>query len=136
MLSQLIYVSTRVPSCTEAEIEKILNTSVENNKINNITGILVYSSNRFLQVLEGDSDVILNLYDKIKEDKRHKNSVMISLKSIDKRLFPGWHMGSKYLKTESVEFMSKMSDEERNNFYLLLDGNVQNNAIDLINKLI
>jgi len=54
MLSQIIYVSVRNANCSDEEIQKILESSNRNNGKLDITGVLLYSRNKFLQVLEGE----------------------------------------------------------------------------------
>jgi Sensors of blue-light using FAD len=58
MLSQLVYVSNRKANCTEAEIEKILASCKKNNPPLNITGVLLYSDIKFIQLVEGEYKVI------------------------------------------------------------------------------
>ncbi len=135
MLAQLIYVSVRTSKCTDTEIEKILEASNRKNGDKDITGVLLYSKTKFIQVLEGDSDEILKLYDKIKEDNRHINVVLISLKPITERYFPSWQMGSKRIDTETYDFLTNMDSASKAQFRALLNGEKQNNAIMIINKL-
>jgi hypothetical protein len=82
MLSQLVYVSNRKPNCSGEEIEKILESCKKNNAPLNITGVLLYSETKFIQLVEGDAKVIAGLYDKIKKDNRHSNPMMISYNPI------------------------------------------------------
>lgn len=134
-LSQLIYASARLPECTDVEIKKILDAAIRKNGKIDITGVLLYSQTKFLQVLEGDKDEILRLYDLIKEDKRHKNVIMISLKPIEKRFFPSWQMGSKQINTDTYDFLTTMSSSEQQQFRSLLNGEQSGDAINIINKL-
>jgi len=134
MLSQLIYLSYRNENCSDEEIEKILSVSIKKNETKQVTGVLLYSSSNFIQVLEGEKDELLAIYDKIKKDERHRMVVMISLRIIDKRSFPSWQMGSKKFDTNSYEFISKMEEQTVNEFKNLLKGDNQINAIDIINK--
>jgi len=135
MLSQLIYVSVRTENCTDEEIQKILEASNRKNGDKDITGVLLYSQTKFLQVLEGEKDEILGLYDMIKKDDRHKNLIMISLAPIQKRYFPSWQMGSKKINTETYEFLTDMDAKSQAEFKALLNGKEQQNAILVINKL-
>lgn len=135
MLAQVIYLSDRAPKCSDEEITKILETSRINNGQKNITGVLLYSKTKFIQVLEGDKNDILALYDEIKKDERHRNVAMISLSPIKERFFPSWQMGEKKFDTESVEFISKINAEDRNEFKEILDGKKQTNVFNIIKKL-
>jgi hypothetical protein len=126
MLSQLVYVSNRKPNCTEAEIEKILASCKKNNPGLDITGILLYSDTKFIQMVEGSSKTITELYDKIKLDNRHSNPMMISFSPIKDRAFPSWHMGSKKIKDAEVDFKTSITAEDKNLFNNILNGREEN----------
>ncbi len=136
MLSQLVYVSVRNASCTDNEIQKILDSSIRNNGKIDITGVLLYSDKKFLQCLEGEYKEIISLYDKIKEDPRHQNVILLSLFSIKERSFPSWQMGSKNISINDVEFNTKMSFSEKKEFKAILSGEKQESlkVIDMIKK--
>ena len=90
---QIVYASTANKDADGIElIQQILKKSRENNTKKNITGILLYRSGIFIQLLEGDSGNVLDLYEKIKFDKRHTNVTTISTISDGQRIFPLWDM--------------------------------------------
>lgn len=122
MLSQLVYVSNRRSTCTSEEIEKILASCKKNNPPLNITGVLLYSDTKFIQLVEGDAKVITTLYDKIKLDSRHNSPLMLSYGPIKERSFPSWHMGSKKLAANDVDFKTDISAEDKAVFNNLLNG--------------
>lgn len=136
MLSQLVYVSARKAICTDREIEKILDACKRNNHDSDITGVLLYSNTHFVQYLEGEYKKIIGLFDKIKEDDRHKNVVMITSGPIKERLFPSWQMGAKKFDNNNVTFETEMSTSEQEQFKSILAGNTtgENKAIGLIRK--
>lgn len=94
-LSRLIYSSKRVPE-EKLDLMSLLQNCVENNKKNNITGMLWYDGNNFIQVLEGGREFISDLYLKIAEDKRHEDVRLVSFEDIDYRDFDAWAMGLAY----------------------------------------
>lgn len=126
MLSQLVYVSNRKPNCTAAEIDKILTSCKKNNPPLDITGILLYSETKFIQLVEGEAKVIMGLYDKIKADDRHSNTMMIAYSPIKEKSFPSWHMGSKKLTSSDVEFNTEISAEDKVIFDGLMTGKEEN----------
>lgn len=136
MLSQLVYVSVRKPSCTEEEIQKILAACQRNNSDKYITGVLLYSGTHFVQYLEGDYRKIVSLYDNIKEDDRHKNVVMITSSPIKERSFPSWQMGAKKFDDNSIEFQTEMDPSEKETFSSILAGSEQqgNKAVSIMKK--
>lgn len=60
---------------------------------------------------------------------------MISLKAINQRYFPSWQMGSKKIESQSYEFITNMTDDDRDEFNDLLEGKSNENAISIIIKL-
>lgn len=122
MLSQLVYVSTRKPNCTAEEIEKILDSCKKNNPALNITGVLLYSDTKFIQLVEGDAKGIMDLYDKIKKDNRHSNAMMISYNPISEKSFPSWHMAKRNITKSDLEFKTDISGEDKKTFNAILNG--------------
>lgn len=135
MLSELVYLSFRSATCTDEDVEKILEQARRFNGKQDITGVLVYSKDKFLQVLEGEQEKILSLYEKIKLDKRHDRALMVANRPIMERHFPSWQMAQKAINTDDFSFLSEMTDEEQTQFKALLNGENQNNATRMIARL-
>lgn len=76
-------------------LHNLLTVARNNNKRLEITGMLLYADKRFIQVLEGEKQTVLSLYNTIQKDSRHFNSKIVLETEIDKRNFPGWTMGYK-----------------------------------------
>lgn len=89
----LIYVSSAVRLMEDDELIALLNQSRENNLSLNVTGMLLYKGGNFMQMLEGERDTVLNLYETIKKDDRHKDVTTIISNPIQKRNFEFWSMG-------------------------------------------
>lgn len=91
MLS-LIYVSSSVKLMNDEELLDILKVSRENNLSKDITGLLLYKGGNFMQALEGPEELVMALYETIRQDPRHKDVSIISQEQIQKRQFPAWEM--------------------------------------------
>lgn len=102
MLIELVYTSTAVQNYSDEELEAILKTSVQNNKRRNITGLLLYAKGTFMQVLEGETDVVDALVDIIKSDPRHQNIEMHLRTPVFEREFSEWHMGYRALSQKDA----------------------------------
>lgn len=89
----LIYGSNSTYSMPAEELLSILEVARQNNKKINVTGMLLYDDGNFLQVLEGEEEVVTSLYTKICKDPRHENIMMYVKKPIEKRHFDDWAMG-------------------------------------------
>lgn len=91
---QLTYISTARPGIADADIEDILRVSRANNARDGITGLLVHDGVRFLQALEGDRQRVLDAYQRIKRDSRHRAAVMLSEREVGERQFGDWAMAA------------------------------------------
>ena len=90
---RLIYTSISSEEIISNEaIEALVKRSAENNLRENITGLLLLSGDRFLQVLEGESKAVNRLYGKIYQDPRHREVELISFESIGPAYFETWGM--------------------------------------------
>ncbi len=85
------YVSTVNPEVSKIDIANLMDYVKVNNRLLNITGILIYSEGNFLQVLEGTKRDILALFEKIKKDPRHYNIITMLDKEIDDNSFSDYH---------------------------------------------
>jgi hypothetical protein len=135
LLAQLVYVSDRSASCTQDQIEAILTSCRKNNPPLNITGILLYSDTRFIQLVEGEAMMIKSLYETIKADSRHSNIMMISFNPIKQKTFPNWHMGAKKLSLEQIDFITTINSEEKQLFSKLLSGQEEKNGLKVLTLL-
>jgi hypothetical protein len=105
-LLQIIYASDLSDSY-ESELGTILNASVKNNEKNEVTGMLVYKNGRFLQVLEGEIENVLETYKRISKDPRHHNIVVLLKDEIESRDFQHWSMGFKKLQDSDLDNFPK-----------------------------
>lgn len=124
MLYQLVYKSVRNSNCDENEIQKILDSCKRNNPSKDITGVLLHTENNFIQYIEGKKDII-ELYDLIKEDKRHSRVVLLSYGMLKERIFPSWHMGYKNIPLERINFMTDANQHDKVVFDSIMRGEKQ-----------
>ena len=92
-LVQLVYVSAAAVPFADAELEDLLALARENNSSLSVTGILLFTDQTFFQVLEGDRNVVQQLYEKIALDRRHNNVLLLAKREIGERNFGDWSMG-------------------------------------------
>ena len=88
----LIYRSVATPSFKQSDIQKMLKKARLYNEKQGITGCLLYYNGEFIQYLEGNQIKVLELFDKIKADKRHSDIELISFAERDMREFTNWEM--------------------------------------------
>jgi Sensors of blue-light using FAD len=96
-LISLIYASRSTEFFHEHEIPDLLQQARIANARQEITGMLLYVSGSFLQVLEGQPEMVDVVFSRIIWDKRHTESRLIARESIVERAFEGWTMMHKTL---------------------------------------
>ncbi len=110
MLCRLMYRSTVVPPFDFDDLRSILAASERNNPPQGITGVLMMASMQFLQVMEGPSDNINELYRTLQRDTRHEHLRLIEFTAIQQRLFDGWAMRGvhrRLMSEELTNFLTK-----------------------------
>lgn len=91
-LTRLVYYSQRNPS-ERLDIDQLIETCRRNNARMNLTGMLHYNGDHFIQVIEGGRAEVSALYHRIARDPRHSNIILINCVDVRERLFPEWMMG-------------------------------------------
>ena len=92
MMYELIYHSTASRGFDINSLRDILITARIFNSENQITGCLVYHQTEFMQILEGQEEVVKDLYKKLQTDPRHYNLNILSQGPIEERAFADWTM--------------------------------------------
>lgn len=117
-LIRLLYASKISSRFTgDNDIEHILSCSKENNPVINISGILCYSNDYFLQCLEGSRINVNLLYHKILLDQRHTEPAILKYDEIHQRDFTEWGMAYLPPKKITGDIIMRYSGEKRFNPY-------------------
>lgn len=94
----LVYASRCAAGSDGETLWALLRSSRAHNARLGVTGVLLTRRGTFLQVLEGDRDVVQALYARIRVDPRHDNCVTLLEGEVPARMFPTWAM---VLRTEA-----------------------------------
>lgn len=130
---RLIYFSTATNLMSQEELLKILEVSRVKNKENDITGMLLYLSGNFIQVLEGERNKVDETFKRIEKDSRHHGCIVADENEITQRSFGEWSMGFKYFNDNAKniegfsEFINKKLPAEK-------VVKVQDEAIELLHS--
>ena len=109
-LIHCIYTSAASREFETEELAELLRASRENNARLGLTGMLLYAEGTFFQVLEGQPDVVDELYTKIKRDRRHEQVTLIIKETIDERYFDDWTMGFHKISREELAGIMGVND--------------------------
>ena len=128
-LKQVIYVSEKT-DLSDDSLTSIFDASQRNNPEKNITGCLLIGSNSYLQLLEGPTVAVEELYSKIKIDSRHKNVKKLCEQVIEEKLFSSWSM--KFTPFNNLDW-SNQEFESGNFLEITPEGSI--NVFQSINRL-
>jgi hypothetical protein len=109
-LIQLIYVSEATRPLTQPELLELLEESMENNRLHNITGILLYYKESFFQVLEGGAETVGKLYEKICKDSRNRKNTVLMSELLVERQFEKWSMGYTEVTQKDLASIEALND--------------------------
>lgn len=91
-LFQLVSVSQADHDLSYRDLEAFLDAAIERNTANGVTGLLVYRDGRFLQILEGKQDDVLEAIAESIKDPQHTHLKVVAERPAEGRLFPFWAM--------------------------------------------
>ena len=111
MLVRLLYASRPATPLSAVILDEILAQSRINNPEQGITGILCFSDNIFIQVLEGGRDEVCETYNKIVRDNRHREVRILTYDEISERRFGGWTMGQVNIAKVNPALLLKYSEK-------------------------
>ncbi len=119
MLVRLMYASRSSFDGNKNELQAILKKSKTNNPALGITGVLCFSEGIFLQVLEGGRLAVSQLYNRIANDQRHHDVILLSYEEIQERRFACWAMGQVNLSSLNPGVLMKYSDMAKLDPYVI-----------------
>lgn len=73
-------------------LNDIFQNSIQNNKMNHITGILCYGSGYFFQYVEGSEQALTNLKNSLLVDSRHQGMRILQFDKLSEREFCHWSL--------------------------------------------
>jgi len=111
MLHNIIYISKVTKLLKDPDLIALLEQSREWNLSHGLTGMLLYiegkvlskTEGRFMQVLEGSPEEVIDIFEKIKKDTRHHYIIPLKMGAIEERSFNDWTMGFHPLDMQEME---------------------------------
>lgn len=110
----LVYISKTTENLFNSDLKKILTQAQQKNIQLDITGLLLYKNGYFIQALEGDKKIVIELFEKISKDCRHTDVTKVVEKTQGLRLFPNWAMAFRDLddpETKKLQGFSQLINQ-------------------------
>lgn len=125
---RIIYRSRVAPSLDRAELFRLIYHARVANEARGLTGVLLRSERRLLQVLEGETLTLTATFEKIRRDPRHTAVEVIDERAIEAPTFPRWPMryfddrdivkAMKALSAEAGDALPRAVDEAVRSFFV------------------
>jgi hypothetical protein len=106
----LVYLSSADTLFSPAELHDLLTHIRAKNARLGITGVLLYKDGNFMQLLEGEPDVVRALYTTIQRDPRHHGVLILLQGPLAERQYPDWSMGFRDVNAAEVQSMPSYSE--------------------------
>ena len=113
---QISYVSRTTEPMDGEQLLQLLLQCRTNNRASDITGMLLYGNGTFLQVLEGEDEVVDKLAETISKDPRHADVEFLSRREIEHRDYADWGMGFRRMTDENLEEVEGLKGFEIDQF--------------------
>jgi len=111
MLVRLIYASHAPEAVSAKVIGDILSEAQTHNLTHGITGLLCFSQNVFVQVLEGGRTEVNRLYQKLIRDNRHQDITLLKYEEIVERRYANWAMARVELDKINMSLLLRYSEQ-------------------------
>jgi hypothetical protein len=111
MLVRCLYASRVTKPLSPHLFESILEQSCKNNPSRGVTGLLCFTKNIFLQVIEGGRDEVNQLFFVIARDDRHNDVRLLAFDEVSQRRYSNWTMGQVDLDNVNADLILKYSEK-------------------------
>ena len=93
MFRQLAFASRARAGLRASEISALIGTSREHNARDDVTGVLLYSGESFVSIIEGRDAAISGLWRRLLLDDRQRGIASLFDRTVEARAFSGWRAG-------------------------------------------
>lgn len=125
-MRRIIYCSQATHDFSPDELLALLDLSRRSNETCGLSGMLLYSSQSFLQVLEGETPQLRATYDRILVDTRHTSLRLLLDAEVPAPLFPDWTMGFEHV--DDVDLAEELDGFTPATDYPLVNPDLISNA--------
>lgn len=115
-MHHIMYVSTATILVSEDDLRQMLFHYRRKNQQDAITGLLLYSGEHYVQLIEGAEKDLRRLFVKIAQDPLHRNLIKLADGKINARLFSDWTMGFEVISAEAFALFEGYVNPTKSNF--------------------
>jgi len=101
MIKTICYVSALELNVSAPNLKEMFSNIKNKNISTNISGVLLYKNENFLQIIEGEEKTVNALFSKIKKDNRHSHIITLIDFPIPQRLFKEYKTSFSIVKSSN-----------------------------------
>lgn len=101
-MQRIIYASQASQDLSPDELVELLGSARRLNEQVGLSGMLLYCSQSFLQLLEGEPQQLARTYQRILRDERHTRVRCLLDAQVAAPLFPDWTMGFEHVDDDEL----------------------------------
>jgi len=112
-LIRLTYTSVAVDGFQAEDLRDIVAKSQRNNRLDDVTGFMMYAAPNFTQCLEGERPVVKALLKRIAADPQHTDIRLLASCRLDTRQFADWSMQLLHLDEDALKLVAPLCEQYR-----------------------
>jgi len=113
-IEQLVYISrSSQPLTSPLDVADILEQASRNNPFLDLTGVLTWSGDTFVQLLEGPSEALDVIMARLLFDPRHSDIDILARELVFERTFPEWSLVFAMFTPRTGVDLTKLLQQER-----------------------
>ena len=113
-IEQLVYISrSSQPLTSPLDVADILEQASRNNPFLDLTGVLTWRGDTFVQLLEGPPEALDVMMARLLFDPRHSDIDILSRETVSERTFPEWALVFPMFTPRTGADLTKMLQQER-----------------------
>jgi hypothetical protein len=101
-MKRIVYCSRAAYDVSADELVALLQSARRHNAAAGVSGMLLYSCQSFVQVLDGDAAALDATFDRIVRDAMHSRIRVLLEGDVAAPLFPDWTMGFEHVDDETL----------------------------------
>ena len=110
-IDQILYCSLMREPMDDAAVERMAQQAANLNRMDHITGMLMYADGVFVQLIEGPREAVKHLWARILLDKRHHGIVQLyHRREVESRACSDWDM--RYVQKDDLRALIHEAKEE------------------------
>jgi hypothetical protein len=134
-LWSLAYFSTAMQTLSDVNLRRLFLRAADFNDAVNVTGLLLFADNVFMQTIEGSADDVNTVYKRIADDSTHQIDEVFVNSTIERRVYPAWAMmaSSFPLDATLVSFLQARKESPSGSFTVGQTVAIQR-TLDFVNR--